>query len=86
MNYDGANIYSSSNVLINDVQANWNNWGGLGVNTSTNVTLENSIGNYNGGEGFGGFEIRTLFSQTTRRITTTGAARWSGSMTLRWAA
>ena len=76
MNYDGANIYSSSNVLIDDVQANWNNWGGLGVNTSTNVTVENSIGSYNGGEGFGGFEDKdALFSNNE-----TDYNNWRGEM------
>src|SRR6185437_14499158 len=36
MNVDGANINSGNNILIDHVQANWNNWGGLGVKSSTN--------------------------------------------------
>ena len=50
----GANIYSSNNVLIDSVQALWNNWGGLGVYSSSNVTVQNSIASYNGGVGFYG--------------------------------
>lgn len=55
MNTNGANIYSSSNVLLNDVQANWNNWGGLGISSSSYVTVENSTLSYNGGVGFTGY-------------------------------
>lgn len=55
MNTSGANIFSSSNVLINDVHANWNNWGGLGVSSSSYVTVENSTLSYNGGVGFTGY-------------------------------
>ncbi len=50
----GANIYSSNNVLIDSVQALWNNWGGLGVYSSSNVTVQNSIASHNGGVGFYG--------------------------------
>jgi Right handed beta helix region len=52
MNTTGANIYNSNNVLIDSVQAQWNNWGGLGIYGSTNVTVQNSVANYNGGVGF----------------------------------
>src|SRR6185437_15064722 len=63
MNVDGANINSGNNILIDHVQANWNNWGGLGVNSSTNVTLQNSTANYNGGVGFAGFrDQHSLFA------------------------
>lgn len=54
INTASATITSSSNVLIDSVQANWNNWGGLGVFSSTNVTVQNSVANYNGGIGFQG--------------------------------
>ena len=52
MNTTGANVYNSNNVLIDSVQAKWNNWGGLGIYGSTNVTVQNSVANYNGGVGF----------------------------------
>jgi hypothetical protein len=52
MNTTGANIYNSSNVLVDSVQAQWNNWGGLGIYSSSHVTLQNSVANYNGGVGF----------------------------------
>lgn len=54
INAPGAAINSSNNVLIDTVQADWNNWGGLGVFGSTNVTIQNSVASYNGGVGFMG--------------------------------
>lgn len=51
MNSAGASIGSSSNILIDSVQALWNNWGGLGIYSSSYVTLQNSIASYNGGVG-----------------------------------
>ncbi len=60
MNTSGANIYSSNNVLIDLVQAKWNNWGGLGISQSTNVTVQNSVANYNGGVGFQGTKDQNI--------------------------
>jgi len=54
INTSGATVTTSSNVLIDSVQALWNNWGGLGVFSSTNFTVQNSIASYNGGVGFQG--------------------------------
>ena len=54
INSTGANIYASNNVLVDSVQALWNNWGGLGIYSSNNVTVQNSVANYNGGVGFHG--------------------------------
>jgi hypothetical protein len=51
LNTTGTNINSSNNVLIDSVQASWNNWGGLGVYSSNNVTVQNSVASYNGGAG-----------------------------------
>ena len=63
ININGANINSGSNILIDNVQANWNNWGGLGVNSSDHVTVQNSTASYNGGVGIGAFEdTHSLFS------------------------
>ncbi len=50
----GANVYASTNVLVDSVQALWNNWGGFGIYSSSNVTVQNSIASYNGGVGFHG--------------------------------
>jgi hypothetical protein len=54
LNTSGVSINSSTNVLIDSVQANFNNWGGLGIYSSNNVTLQNSVASYNGGIGFMG--------------------------------
>ena len=63
INQAGATITSSSNVLIDHVQALFNNWGGLGVSSTTNLTVQDSIASYNGGVGFMGNEdINSLYS------------------------
>ena len=54
INTSGATVTSSSNILIDSVQAVWNNWGGLDVFSTNNFTVQNSIANYNGGVGFQG--------------------------------
>ena len=54
INTAGATITTSSNVLIDSVQANWNNWGGIGISSSSGVTIKNSIASHNGGVGFMG--------------------------------
>ena len=55
INRSGASITKSSHVLIDGVQANWNNWGGIGINYSSYVTVQNSVASHNGGVGFSGF-------------------------------
>lgn len=63
MNTSSATVTSSSNVLIDSVQASWNNWGGLGVFSSSYVTVQNSIASYNGGIGLQGSKDQyTLYS------------------------
>src|ERR1017187_8253060 len=52
INTVSAIVSSSSNVLVDSVEAVWNNWGGLGIFSSSNVTVQNSIASYNGGVGF----------------------------------
>lgn len=63
INTSSTTVTSSSNVLIDSVQANWNNWGGLGVFSSSYVTVQNSLANYNGGVGFqGSKDLYALYS------------------------
>jgi len=63
INASGATVTSGSNVLIDSVQANRNNWGGLGIFSSSNVTVQNSVASYNGGIGFmGRMSQNVLFS------------------------
>jgi hypothetical protein len=59
MNQSGASVTSGSNILIDSVQALWNNWGGLGVFSSSSVTVQNSIASHNGGVGFMGNRDQT---------------------------
>ena len=60
INTSGATITTSTNVLVDAVQSNWNNWGGLGVFSSSKVTVQNSVGSYNGGLGFQGTRDQTI--------------------------
>jgi hypothetical protein len=63
MNQEGVTVGSSTNVLFDHDQVNWNNWGGLGISFSSNVTVQNTTASYNGGLGFMGYEIQHgLFS------------------------
>jgi hypothetical protein len=54
MNTSGVSINSSTNVLVDSVQALWNNWGGLGVYSSNYISVQNSVASYNGGTGIMG--------------------------------
>ncbi len=60
INATGANIVSSNNALVDQVQAVWNSWGGLGLHTSSNVTVQNTIGSFNGGLGLGAFQGKNI--------------------------
>ena len=63
LNSAGAAVNGSTNVLVDSVQAGWNNWGGFGVFSSSNVTVQNSTASYNGGVGFmGNKDQTTLFN------------------------
>jgi Right handed beta helix region len=60
VNTAGAKVSNSNNVLIDSVQALWNNSGGLGIFSSSNVTLRNSIASHNGGVGFQGNQAQNV--------------------------
>jgi hypothetical protein len=63
INQTGANVFGSTNVLIDSLQALWNNWGGLGIYTSSKLTVQNSVSSHNGGLGFmGAQDQNVLFS------------------------
>jgi hypothetical protein len=52
INTSGATVTNGSNILFDQVQANWNNWGGLSISGTTHYTVQNSIASHNGGVGF----------------------------------
>jgi Right handed beta helix region len=56
VNENAAVIAGSSGVLVDNVQAVWNNWGGLEITNSNNITVQNSVGSHNGGVGFHGYQ------------------------------
>jgi len=62
INRTGATISNSTNILFDQVQAIWNNWGGIGINSSRQITVQNSVASHNGGVGFSGnTDLSTLF-------------------------
>ena len=62
-NQTGSVITGGSNILVDNIQVVWNNWGGLLIAGSTGVTVENSTASYNGGVGFlANKDVNALFS------------------------
>jgi hypothetical protein len=76
LNQNGANVYSSSNILFDHVQVYWNNWGGLGVSNSDHYTIQNSTANYNGGVGLGAYQVKSALYQNNE----TDYNNWRGEM------
>jgi Right handed beta helix region len=75
-NNNSASVNGSTNILVDAVQANWNNWGGLDVTSSKLVTVRNSIANHNGGVGFGGYHSsNTLYDSNESDYN-----NWRGAM------
>lgn len=73
-NMNAVELGSSSNLLIEDCQFLWNNWGGLGVGSADHVTVRRSIANYNGGIGMGAaFGKNFLFEENE-----TSGNNWRG--------
>ena len=63
LNTAGATISSSNNVLVDSIQALWNNWAGIGIYSTDNLTVQNSVASHNGGVGIAGYKDRyALFS------------------------
>ncbi len=75
MNTTSAAIYSSKNILIDSVQANWNNWGGFGLNNSSEITVQNSVALHNGGVGLAGNYLTSTLWQSNE----TDYNNWRGS-------
>ncbi len=50
-NQQSAFVWNSTNVLVDQITATTNNWGGFGVANSSNITVQNSVASYNGGFG-----------------------------------
>jgi hypothetical protein len=76
INTAGASVNNSSNVLFDQVQAVWNNWGGLGINSSSQITVQNSVGSHNGGVGFSGTTNRNVLYNYNE----TDYNNWRGAM------
>jgi hypothetical protein len=54
INQSGVTISNSSNILLDQDQALWNNWGGINASSSSSLTMHNSIASHNGGVGIQG--------------------------------
>lgn len=76
MNQTGATIGGSSNILLDQDTADWNNWGAIGISSSSNTTVKNTTASYNGGPGLSGYEdVSTLWQNNE-----TDYNNWRGSM------
>ena len=53
-------FYDSSNILVEDCQFRWNNWGGLGLGLARNVTARRNGASHNGGAGIGTYKTRSV--------------------------
>ena len=53
-------FYDSSNILVEDCQFRWNNWGGLGFGRSRNITARRNGASHNGGAGIGTYKNRMV--------------------------
>lgn len=51
INSSGVTVNGSTNILLDSVQALWNNWGGIGIYSTNNLTVQNSVASHNGGIG-----------------------------------
>jgi hypothetical protein len=76
INKPAAVVSGSSNVVVNNVQAIWNNWGGIQFAGDSNLTVENSIASYNGGVGFMGDKDVT----STFKYIESDFNNWRGAM------
>jgi hypothetical protein len=52
MNQEAAMVSSGSNILVDQIEARDNNWGGFGFHGVNGVTLQNSFSHQNGALGF----------------------------------
>jgi hypothetical protein len=73
---NSVNVYNSNNVLFDQTQVNWNNWGGLAISSSNNVTVQNSVASHNGGAGLTAYQDTNLVFQSTE----TDYNNWRGAM------
>ncbi|MGI8771305.1 MAG: right-handed parallel beta-helix repeat-containing protein [Acidobacteriaceae bacterium] len=63
INDDSVNVNSSSNVLIDSSDFEWNNFGGFGFHGSSNLTLQNSVAAHNGGNGLQSWKNKNVLVQ-----------------------
>ena len=76
MNQPSLSIGGSTNVLLDTVQALWNNWVGMAISSSSQITVQNSIGSHNGGVGFLGTQNLSILYTGNE----TDANNWRGAM------
>jgi hypothetical protein len=64
LNSTGVTVTSSHNVLFDQDQAIWNNWGGFGASGTDHVTFQNSVASHNGGVGFTAYRNTNILYQS----------------------
>jgi len=75
---DAVEVSGGANVLIEDTEYRWNNWGGLGIQDSTDVIVRRSIANYNGGRGMSNWRNRNLLYEENETSFNNWRGAWGG--------
>jgi hypothetical protein len=66
---------NSQNIIFEDCQFLWNNWGGFGYGVCNNVVVRRCIANYNGGTGMGAFKCKNILFEDNE----TSYNNWRGA-------
>lgn len=73
---EAVRIENTTNVLIENVQFIWNNWGGFHLSKTENVIIRNSKANYNGERGFSGDTSKNLLMENTENSYNNWRGAW----------
>jgi len=70
-----ASFINSSNILVEDCQFVWNNWGGFGFGVCEKVTYRRNVANYNGDVGMTGWKLKNVLCEDNE----TSYNNWRGA-------
>jgi parallel beta-helix repeat protein len=70
-----ATVDGCTDVLFEDNQFIWNNWGGFSITKGQNTTLRRNIASYNGGIGIGAWKTKQLLAEANE----TSYNNWRGA-------
>ncbi len=73
---EAVRIENTTNLLIENVEFIWNNWGGLHISKTENVIIRNTKANYNGERGFSGDTSKNLLMENTENSYNNWRGAW----------